>query len=392
MMNNKTINNKKMKNKTMKNKQNKQTMGGRRYGQGMKGMTIDFCNHNETDEDNFCRKIKVENIHKIVLYVKDPTNSALKQMTLTHDETSDFFDFINKDSSVQKYIVKEFYNPIQPQQDFKNELRGYENISQILSSNENAVGMKYQSHFIIGFSLEEKPTQLSILQTEINNVLENNLFKIPEMQSNFQYFVINRRCEQPLSFDYLNKMDARTFEQFVLDILRILVKLNENNMIHSDIKPDNMMYCNGRFILIDWELSRKYTQSFFEKATLVPWPVLYILQFGKIWRTIFSILYNHYLTIFQAGDTNQPNVSSYFEKSIEYYTSMFAKLGRIKSKERVRQTMDQYNFGLVLYGILQHNRILQSSPKYASYLDFVNRIYKFENPQKAVRAFKTLVR
>ena len=382
----------------------RRTKGGRKYGQGMKGHTIDLCNHTQRDEENFCRKIKVENIANLVLYMKSSTNTKIvKHRTLFPEEIVAFFDFINHDPSIKKYIVKEFYNVFDKKTDFQNEIHGYENVAQILSNDENAVGMPYQGEFVVGFSIQEKSTIGSILHTGVENILKNNVFDIlrslplkPSVlssQPNPQYFVINRRCNQSLSFSFLNKMNEQIFKQFVVDILKILVKLNKNGIVHEDIKPDNMMYCNGNFILIDWEMSRKYTRNWFKKRNIiVPWPIFYLSKFGSsVWKTIFQPIKMVIMSTFASSDREDPNKSTYIDESVEYYTHLVETIGESKTKKKVKATMDQYSFGLVLYGILQHNPTLHLCKKYNSYLEFVKEIYRFDTPQKALRKFMSLL-
>ena len=373
--------------------------GGRKYGQGMKGITIDLCNHKQRDQDNFCRKLKVEDIVQFVLYVKPTINSnILRHRALLPQETADFFDFINHDASIKNYIVKEFYNPFDKKGDFQHEIHGFENVSQILSKDENAVGMPYQGKFVVGFSIQEKSTLSTMLQNGMQNVLKNNVFdmlkKMPTSRSPpVQYFVINRRCEQPISFSFLNKMDEQLFKQFVIDILKILVKLNKNGIVHEDIKPDNMMYCNGKFILIDWELSRKYTRNWFQDRNLtIPWPVFYLSKFGSaMWKAIYQPLKLVVISVFGCADKEDATKCTYIEESLEYYTRLIDELGESKMKNKVKVTMDQYTFGLVLYGILQHNPTLQKCKKYNSYLEFVKEIYRFDTPQKALKKFMPLL-
>jgi serine/threonine protein kinase len=372
--------------------------GGRKYGQGMKGITIDLCNRKQTDQDNFCRKIRVDNIAQIVLYVKPTIHSNIvRHRTLLPREIVDFFDFINHDTSIKNYIVKEFYNPFDKKGDFQHEIHGFENVSQILSKDENAVGMPYQNKFVVGFSIQEKSTVASMVKNEMDILLGNNMV-IPFKPSSsvsppLQYFVINRRCEQPISFSFLNKMDEQLFKQFVVDILKILVKLNKNGIVHQDIKPDNMMYCNGKFILIDWELSRKYTRNWFQDRNLtVPWPIFYLSKFGPIvWKAIFQPLKGIIMSVFGSADREDANKSTYIEESLEYYTHLLDTIGESKMKNKVKATMDQYTFGLVLYGVLQHNSALQKCKKYNLYLEFVKEIYRFDTPQKALKKFMTLL-
>jgi serine/threonine protein kinase len=381
-------------NKKTNNRKTHGKKGGNRYGQGMKGFTIDLCNHKKRDQQNFCRQIKLENIQSVVLYLQDQTKKPndLKTRILTPTETKDFFDFINHDTASEKYIVKDFYNPIGNKTDFENEIKGFRHISNILASEENAVGMPYHTDFVVGFSIEEKPTAFTLLENEMTYLLENNVFKNP-IQTSKQYFVINRRCEQLLTFPFLNALTPQKFQQFVVDILHILVKLNRNNMVHADIKHDNMMFCNGRFILIDWELSQKYTKNWFQKPGLLPaWPMFYMLKFGKMaGKTMYSTIKSMFIHMFQAEDHIKPNESTYVETSLYYYYSLFEKMSASHIEEKVKSTFDLYHFGLVLYGVLQHNPILQSSPKYTRYLDFVNQIYRFKNPQTALRKFMSII-
>lgn len=381
------------------NNNTRKIKGGRKYGQGMKGYTIDLCNHNKRDEEDLCSKLNVENIGHLVLYFKSSTKSNLvKHISLEQEEILAFFDFINNDPSVKKYIVKEFYHPVDKKTDFQNEIRGFENVSQILSKEENAIGMPYKNYFLVGFSIQEKPTIETALENGMQHLLKNNIIDtlklLPKSSSPPpQYFVINRRCEQPITFPFMHNMDEKMFTQFVVDILKILVKLNKKGIVHEDIKSDNIMYCNGKFILIDWEMSKKYTRNWFQKRNLtVPWPIFYLSKFGsKLWKTIFQPMKTIIMFKFQSRDKDDPNKSTYIDESVEYYTHLIDTIGESKMKQKVKATLDQYSFGLILYGILQNNTTLQKCKKYNSYVEFVKEIYRFDTPQKALRKFMSLL-
>jgi hypothetical protein len=82
--------------------------------------------------------------------------------------------------------------------------------------------------------------------------------------------------------------------------------------------------------------------------------------------------------------------SQYIFNGVEYYKDIFENQEKDAAFEKVKHSLDLYSFGLILYGILEHNIEIQYSSKYKKYRDFVNKIYKYENPKNALVDFQSI--
>ena len=71
---------------------------------------------------------------------------------------------------------------------------------------------------------------------------------------NFQnnYYIFLEKCNKTI--DEI-KFTQKSFDKFSKMIMKTLKIMEKNNYLHNDIKPSNIICCNGNFKLIDWELS-----------------------------------------------------------------------------------------------------------------------------------------
>lgn len=71
---------------------------------------------------------------------------------------------------------------------------------------------------------------------------------------NFQnnYYIFLEKCNKTI--DEI-KFTQKSFDKFSKMIMKTLKIMEKNNYLHNDIKPSNIISCNGNFKLIDWELS-----------------------------------------------------------------------------------------------------------------------------------------
>jgi serine/threonine protein kinase len=68
------------------------------------------------------------------------------------------------------------------------------------------------------------------------------------------YTTFTKRCDSDLEH---TKMNNHLFKKLMRDLLIVLDRMQSNNFIHCDIKPDNIIYCkkNKKFKLIDWGMA-----------------------------------------------------------------------------------------------------------------------------------------
>ena len=151
------------------------------------------------------------------------------------------------------------------------------------------------------------------------------------------------------------------------------------------------MICDGTYRLIDWEQSRKLDyHSLKLNLAMRSCPVYYIIKFASMWELIHTIAIPFIIKVTGCNDIDSKTSSQYIINGVQYYKEIFESMEEDAAFERVKHGLDLYSFGLVLYGILQHNRNLQYYSKYHKYMDFVNKIYKYEDPKKALEDFMQL--
>jgi hypothetical protein len=74
----------------------------------------------------------------------------------------------------------------------------------------------------------------------------------------------------------------------------------------------------------------------------------------------------------------------------DHYVSDFIKEDS-EMEGRTKYSLDLYSFGLILYGVLEHNTYIHYDSKYYLYQDFVNKIYKYENAKQALIDFQSII-
>jgi len=378
------------------NKNNKNTKkGGRRFGSGFKGSVMDLCNYQKHDAFNLCKQLKADKLQKIIVYLKKE-NTSIQQFELnSQEEIINFVQFIKSPQS-KNYVVKEFYNYKIKDSDFHNEMQSYETISKIITKEENLVGMPYlQNVLLIGFEIHFKESIKQIFNNELYSILQNSPFDgiadFIHEKINKRVFVVNRKCQKTMNAKIVNKFSVGTFQKFVIEVLQTIIKLNKINVAHGDIKLDNIMICDNKYALIDWEQSRKLDYNNLKlNLAIGSCPVYYIIKFGSLWEPIHTVAIPFIIKLTGCNDRNSKTSSQYILNGVKYYKEIFDSIPQDAAFERVKHGLDLYSFGLILYGILEHNYNLQSNSKYNKYSEFVQNIYKYENPEKALYDFQSI--
>jgi len=116
---------------------------------------------------------------------------------------------------------------------FNNEVNGYKRIISIFGKNVNKFttireGFIYKGLKIYGINFE------------------NN------------FYVFLEKCNKTIDKIHFTQ---EKFDKFTKQIFKILKIMNKNNYIHNDIKPSNIIDCNGDFKVIDWEMSYDYRKQ-----------------------------------------------------------------------------------------------------------------------------------
>jgi len=130
----------------------------------------------------------------------------------------DFINLIDKNIFLKKFANLE---------DFYNELNGYKKLIKIFGNKINKYttikqGFIYKGNNIYGIFFDDN------------------------------YYLFLEKCDNTI--DKI-KFTQKTFNKFSRRIMKILRILKINNFLHNDIKPSNIIECDGNYKIIDWDLS-----------------------------------------------------------------------------------------------------------------------------------------
>jgi len=198
--------------------------GGKKIGEGIKGYVNDVA-YIKGDHNTLYYDLNNNKYKYLKLYGINKGKHIIKEYEINK--------IINIIKDRNDLIVKKFTNNLwfignTSKFNFKNELAGYLEIIKIFGNNIK----KYTAIKPLG------------LYKRVN---------IYGLSTKRHYYTFAEKCNNTL--DNI-KLDQKLFNQFIEDILNVLKLLKKNHYLHNDLKPDNMMYCNNTFKLIDWELSR----------------------------------------------------------------------------------------------------------------------------------------
>jgi serine/threonine protein kinase len=350
--------------------------GGKIHGKGAKGMVIDIC---PTDENTFCNRVDKEQIQSIDVY--DMEKGMINQ-------GAQVYDLICHQCNMDNVVAKEFYRENDKEKDFLNEIQSIQDLP-----------------------LESSKTIIE-LQIGSNKYSKVYGFRITYINGNKAYYVLNMKCEYSLHAKMLERIDATTFEKLVSDILENLCTLQTKNIIHGDIKPDNIMFCNGKFTLIDWELAKNIQdfKTYLQNGSITtppPFgarayssPLLYYLYYNTKFNLIklFTMILEseiHAITqdeLKQHIQLIQTNIDEIIEHDMSNKETIF---------ESMKYTFDMFNFGFVLLKLLLLNKATGNIYKqYDKYMLFVKRLthynlvdtdlLMFYNPCDALREWRRL--
>ena len=182
------------------------------YNKGFKGAIYDSkILIDELKDINYVVLISIDNNGKV-------KNNIVKTSNIIH----------NIDMSL---LVKKFINSNiiigETKDNFNNELNGYKKMIKIF-------GNKIYKYTTIreGFIYKNR--------------------KIYGINFKNNYYVFLEKCDKTI--DDI-KFTQKSFNKFSKTIMNILKIMEKNNYLHNDIKPSNIISCNGKFKLIDWEMS-----------------------------------------------------------------------------------------------------------------------------------------
>lgn len=176
-----------------------------------------------------------------------------------------------------------------------------------------------------------------------------------------RYFGFTSKCDT--SLDKYSFATASDVDAFVRDILETLQSLHASGILHGDIKLDNMVHCSGRgFRLIDWGGSENFKIALSDTARISGWKssplFMYVAMKGRFHFMSRAI---HIILNSKTSVTRSAFRAHAYTLVVEAYDSFLAAVKRLGRKHGDRfddimkeirssfiPSIDLYNFGLTL--------------------------------------------
>ena len=195
--------------------------GGRKISEGFIGNIIDVYSTDENDEITLYNMIKKSNKNRILLY-------GLNKIIKVYNKTDEILKLLeNKTDTVAKLFKRGNIIIGNSKYAFKNNMTSIRNLTQIFGKN-----------------IPKYTTIIPIFNYEGTDIYG--------MSYRFNYFIFQEKCIETV--DNINFTQIE-FNKFIKEIYESLLILKKNNFIHNDIKGDNIIKCNNKYKLIDWDLA-----------------------------------------------------------------------------------------------------------------------------------------
>lgn len=208
--------------------------GGKKYGEGGFGVTFDACQTKDTiDTDTFCKLPALRKATRITLYGGVTKNEKVLEKKV------DLENFRTHVAGLDEYVVKIFKPQGNIEKSFREELASIRQVCQVFTKD-----------------------QLKKYTTLASNALTfTRMAYIGISTDNGIFATFARRCQGDLMSNAMGKVTDVTAKKLVDDIKPALEVMARQRFSHSDLKPDNIIYCatSKRFKLIDWGLARPLT-------------------------------------------------------------------------------------------------------------------------------------
>jgi len=311
--------------------------GGKKIGEGYKGKTFDVYGNDKNDKINLYNVIKNMKTDRILLY-------GINKVVKTRGKKDEILKLLeNKDDFIAKVFKKGNIIIGNSKTNFKNEMKAIKDIYNIFKDDL----YKYTSF---------KP------------IFNYHGVDIYALSYRFNYFIVQQKCYNTL--DNI-KFTQEEFNKFINDIYESLLILQKNKFIHNDIKSDNVVKCNDKYKLIDWDLGSRVDNpnlSFF-KGSGGNFVFNHPIKFYNYGIPIF--LYKVMLAIFMKYD-KQTYEWLYDLRSFNYIKKLSLKsadylLDNVKNLRELKKHYDMYSFAILIVFLADKNNL--EFP-----IDFVNEL------------------
>lgn len=358
--------------------------GGDLYGKGVKGVLMDLaCVDNKSFCYEFIKSAESHGLPEITVYTLDN-----KHYRLNHAETLKFISVL---AAAEDILVKKFTRRrSDAAANFQNEFEGMQILRKIFRTPK-----ELKAH-----------TTAAILYPNILGFVVDRR----------DHYILNRKCGQTV-IPMIKTMNRKTLDQMLKDVLETLVILGRHDYYHTDLKLDNILWCEDtqRFTIIDWEhgLKKSALEDILVKkrkgdpsgSQLVVSPISLFLETGRVRALKYSNALSIYLymnlvrkqsmTMSQSSEYN-----AFYEERIRLpaETEIAATITDIHNQSQRAALFRKYhrNFDVFSVGIcLALIYFIKKLPKV--YLDLAETMVNVSHPdfaytpEKALKNFRRLV-
>jgi len=305
--------------------------GGKIYGEGQAGIVKDI-KYIKGDKNTLFYELNKNKNNKIKIY---GIGKKEKILIIPKEKILNIIKKLKKNLVVKKFKKNLWFFNNSNKNNFKNELTGYKEILKIFGEKELNKYTAIKPLFII------------------NNI------KIYGISTNKNYYSFSEYCSK--SLDEIN-LTQELYNKFTKDIIKSLKILQKNHYIHNDIKPDNIMYCNNQFKLIDWEMSKLLNKKIIELKycgnTVFNHPIKYYLAGfpSYICRKLMDVEIFYYTKHNWIGQLKSYN--EYKKRSINSFNKIInSKLTKQQIHNKFSKYFDNYAFAINLVYLAEKNKI-----------------------------------
>jgi len=285
---------------------------------------------------------------------------------------AEFIDeFIQLDTH-RKYVVKEYMAP-----SIKNRALGHTKRTYMMKEiasfkhviplvkKHKIIGIPYKNYILIGFE---------IIMKEKGIIYDGTMSRC---------FTINRTRSHTMSESIVNQFSDKQFVQFVTDILYILVDIQKYDVAHGDIQLDNIMKCDTKYELIDWEYNRPLEYMFLKKHRYLGLsPIYFKILYENAWYPAFKLTWINFFK--GTGGYDTYTHSFYMDNIVTYYKQLMDNATTEEVFEMTKYSLDLCAFGMILYGIMLRNPKIKKS-----HHKFIMNVFKMDNADSAFKLFRS---
>lgn len=306
-------------------------LGGKNISEGYVGLTMDV--YNKYDNIDFYNIIKNDNPKVIYLYGINKTIKIEDVNILSYIE--------GKETFIAKKIKKGNIFVRSAKNNFKNELNSLKKIYKFMKN-------KLECY------------------TTIRPIFEYNNIDIYALSYKNNYFLFQEKCFNTI--DNI-KFTQKEFNNMIKNIYATLKLLRKNKFLHNDLKADNIIYCNNKYKIIDWD--KAYYTRFNFKSLFVRGNLLLNHPYKFYHRGIPLFFYYFLNNIFKQIDYK--NIKWILK--LKSFKIMEEKIAESANKlidkypKNITKYYDNFSFALIIIYLAEKNKV-----KYPK--EFVNKLLK----------------